>query len=164
MSLSRELEKLRDLHINGDITDEEFARGKAKLLAEGSGSAGVTPFAEEVDAVALEKETRQWALLLHLSMLAGYAVPLAGLVAPIVIWQVKKNELPDIDAHGKNAVNWMISHILYIIISVVLCFVLIGIPLLIAVAILGVVFPIMVAVKGNNGEVWRYPLSITFLK
>ena len=92
MSLSQELEKLRELHINGDINDEEFAKGKAKLLAEDSGGAGLAPFAEEVDSVAMERETRQWALLQHLSMLAGYAVPLAGLVAPIVIWQIKKNE------------------------------------------------------------------------
>ena len=131
MSLSRELEKLREMHINGDITDDEFAMGKAKLLAEDSGSPGLAPFAEEVDAVAMEKETRQWAMLLHLSMLAGYAVPLAGLVAPIVIWQIKKNELPAIDEHGKNAVNWIISHIIYLMVCIPLCFVLIGIPLLI---------------------------------
>jgi uncharacterized Tic20 family protein len=164
MSLSHELEKLREMHINGDITDDEFAKGKAKLLAEDSGSSGMAPFAEEIDSVALEKQTREWALLLHLSMLAGYAVPLAGLVAPIVIWQVKKDELPEIDRHGKNAVNWIISHIIYIIVCIPLCFVLIGIPLIIAVAVMAIVFPIMAAIKGNNGEVWRYPLSITFLK
>ena len=140
MSLSHELEKLRELHINGDITDEEFAKGKAKLLAEESDSPGMAPFAEEVDSVALEKQTRKWALLLHLSMLAGYAVPLAGLVAPIVIWQVKKDELPEIDRHGKNAVNWIISHIIYIIVCIPLCFVLIGIPLIIAVAVMAIVF------------------------
>jgi uncharacterized Tic20 family protein len=44
-------------------------------------------------------------MLLRLSMLAGYMVPMAGLIVPIVIWQLKKAELPVLDPHGKNAVN-----------------------------------------------------------
>ncbi len=164
MSLTDELEKLRNLRANGDITDEEYAQAKANLLAQTSGSPGLAPLAEEINPVAEEKDTRQMALLLHLSCLAGLAVPLAGIVAPILIWQVKKDELPGLDQHGKNAVNWIISELLYIVICIPLLFVLIGIPLLIAVAVMGIVFPIIAALKANRGEVWRYPLSITFLK
>ncbi|MEK7449776.1 MAG: DUF4870 domain-containing protein [Planctomycetota bacterium] len=113
----------------------------------------------------LEKQTRQWTLFLHLSLLAGFVIPLAGLVAPIVIWQVKKKELPGINTHGKIVVNWIISSIIYAVVCVPLAFVFcIGIPLLIALGVLGIVFPIIGGIKANNGQVWPYPLSIRFLK
>ena len=101
---------------------------------------------------------------MHLSQFSGYVVPLAGLIVPIVLWQLKKAELPGIDAHGKVLVNWIISEILYAIGFVILVFVVIGIPLLIVLGILGIIFPIVCAIKANNGEVWRYPLSIPFIK
>lgn len=163
-SLTDELERLRNLHANGDITEEEYTRAKANLLAQSDGLPAPVPLAEEINPVAEEKDTRQMAMLLHLSCLAGLAVPLAGIVAPILIWQIKKDELPGLDQHGKNAVNWIISELLYMVISIPLIFLLIGIPLLIAVAVMGIVFPIIAALKANKGEVWRYPLSITFLK
>jgi uncharacterized Tic20 family protein len=112
-----------------------------------------------------EKESRTWAMVLHLSLLAGYTVvPLAGLVAPILIWQIKKNEIPEIDAHGKIVVNWIISSILYGAISFLLTFVLIGFPLLILLYVLGIVFPIIGGIKANNGVTWKYPLTINFLR
>lgn len=111
-----------------------------------------------------EKEFRQWAMFLHLSMLLGFVVPLAGLVAPIVIWQVKKTDMPAIDEHGKNATNWIISAVIYGIISTILVFVIIGVFLLIALGILSIIFPIIAGVKANNGETWKYPLTIPFIK
>ena len=102
-------------------------------------------------------------MFLHLSLLAGFLVPFAGLIAPIVIWQMKKASLPEIDAHGKIVVNWIISAVIYAAVSFVLIFVLIGIPLLIVLGILSVVFPIIGGIKANNGEAWKYPLSIRFL-
>ena len=111
-----------------------------------------------------ERESRQWSMFLHLSVLTTYIVPLAGLVAPIVIWQMKKNDSPKLDMHGKIVVNWVLSMILYMIVSVVLSFVIIGLPMLLALVVLNIVFPIIGGIKANNGETWRYPLSIRFIK
>jgi hypothetical protein len=111
-----------------------------------------------------EQQTRQWAMILHLSQFAGYVIPLAGLVAPIVIWQVKKSEMPELDEHGKIVANWLISGAIYAAISFVLTFVVIGIFGLIALGVCAIVFPIVGGIKANNGEVWRYPLSIAFFK
>jgi len=107
---------------------------------------------------------RQWAMALHFSILLGFLVPIAGLIAPIIVWQVKKTEIPEIDAHGKIVVNWIISVIIYACICIPLTFILIGIPLLYALGVLCVVFPIIGGVKANNGELWKYPLSIEILK
>jgi uncharacterized Tic20 family protein len=87
---------------------------------------------------------------------------LGGLIVPIVIWQLKKNELPGIDAHGKNAANWIISHIIYVVLCVLLILAVIGIPLLVALGIISIIFPIVAALKANSGEVWKYPLAIPF--
>jgi uncharacterized Tic20 family protein len=103
-------------------------------------------------------------MVLHLSLFAGHIVPFGGIVAPIVIWQTQKEEMPELDPHGKNAVNWIISSVIYLCVFGLLSLVLIGIPFLVAVLVLNVVFPIIAAVKANEGKVWRYPLSITFIK
>ena len=114
--------------------------------------------------VSDDREVRLWAMCVHFSLLAGFLVPLAGLIVPIAIWQLKKSDMPEIDAHGKIAANWIISLMIYTVISFVLSFVLIGLPLLFALGIIGVVFPIIGGIKASNGEEWAYPLSIKFMK
>ena len=164
MALADELQKLQELHQTGALSDDEFAKAKATLLDGGH----VTPappvrqdFAEMSPAYR-EHQTRQWAMFLHLSVFAGFVVPVAGLVLPIVLWQVKKAELPGIDPHGKVVVNWVLSAIIYALICIPLFLVIVGIPLLIAVGVLWIVFPIIGAIKASNGELWKYPLSISF--
>ena len=160
MNITEELEKLKQLHSSGSLSDEEYAKAKDRLL---NGPPPLNVPTEIPPAPDKGQQTRQWAMLLHLSLLAGFIVPLAGFVAPIIIWQVKKTELPELDIHGKIVLNWIISSLIYGVISAVLIFILIGIPLLILLGILAVVFPIIGGIKANNGEAWRYPLSIRFL-
>ena len=111
-----------------------------------------------------ERETRTWAMFLHFSLLAGYVAPIAGLIAPIIIWQVQKDKLPGIDEHGKVVVNWIISLILYAILSTLLSFIFIGIPMLIVLIVATIIFPIIGGIKANDGQLWKYPLSIPFFK
>jgi uncharacterized Tic20 family protein len=116
----------------------------------------------ETQTAQTQPQVGQWALFLHLSQLAGFVIPLAGWIAPILIWQLKKQEMPALDAHGKVVVNWILSELIYGTICVILIFVVIGIPLLIVLMLLGIIFPIIGAIKADNGEVWKYPLSIRF--
>jgi len=107
-------------------------------------------------------QVRQWTLILHLSQYAGLLIPFANLIAPIVIWQIKKNEMPELDAHGKAVVNWQISMLIYAVVSAVLMFVLVGFLMLAVLGILFLVFPLIGTIKANNGELWHYPLTIKF--
>lgn len=109
-------------------------------------------------------DQRQMGLFLHLSQLANLIIPIAGIVLPIVLWQTQKDKMPALDAHGKMIVNWLISSLIYSVVSVILMFVIVGFFTLIAVALMGIIFPIIGAVKANNGEFWEYPLTIKFLK
>ncbi len=164
MNLPDELQKLQRLHESGALNDEEFSLAKAQLLyVQPPGKASFFG-AIAGDSESVEQETRRWAFVLHLSLLAGFALPLAGLIIPIVIWQMKKPSLPGIDDHGINVINWIISLIVYSVVSAILIFAVIGIPMLMALGLVSVVFPIIAAIKANNGEVWKYPLSISFVK
>ncbi len=111
----------------------------------------------------MDKETRTWAMLLHFSLLAGFVVPFAGLIAPIVIWQLKKEQMPEIDAHGKMVLNFIISMLIYSAVCFLLAFVLIGIVLGVGVFIMGIVFPIVGGIKANSGELWNYPLTLKLI-
>ncbi len=111
------------------------------------------------------QDERQMGLFLHLSQLANVLFFPLGIIAPVVIWQLKKDQIPALDAHGKMVVNWMISSIIYGFVSIILIFVfLIGLIPLIGLIIAGIAFPIIGALKANNGELWEYPLTIKFLK
>ena len=109
-------------------------------------------------------EQKQTGMFLHLSQLLNFVIPFGGIVAPILIWQFKKDEIPALDAHGKMVTNWIISAAIYGVVSAVLCIVLIGFLGLLALFIMGIVFPIIGAIKANNGEFYEYPLTIKFLK
>lgn len=110
------------------------------------------------------QEERQMGMFLHLSLLASIIVPAAGIILPVVLWQTQKEKMPALDPHGKMVANWMISHLIYVVVSIVLAFFIIGIFTLLAAMVLGIVFPIIGGIKANNGELWQYPLTIKFIK
>jgi uncharacterized protein len=89
--------------------------------------------------------------------------PVAGLVAPILIWQLKRDEMPELDEHGKIVVNWLLSSLIYGAIGFILTFFIIGFVVLIGLYVAGLIFPIVGAIKANSGETWNYPLTIRFV-
>ncbi len=98
-------------------------------------------------------------ILSHLSVFLG-----VGLILPLIIYLVKKDESENIASHAREALNFHISIFLYGIVAFMLCLVLIGIPLLIALAVMTVVLPIVAAVKASDGGFYSYPLSIRLVK
>jgi uncharacterized protein len=156
MSVADEIRKLDILRQSGAITEEEFERAKQSLLAPSTASP--LDVLEEYG-----KRDSFWAGLLHLSLFLGYLIPVAGLVAPVIIWQTKKKS-PVIDRHGRAVMNWLISHLIWLLVSALLCFVLVGIPMLWILGIIAIIFPIIGAMRAFDGEFWSYPLCIRFFK
>lgn len=148
-----DLSKLEDLRAQGVISEEEFQYEKKKIL-----DSGYNVKNEQISGM----DEKTYITLMHLSQFAGFIVPGLGFIAPIVMWLVKSKESPEIDRHGKNIANFMVSMIIYAIISCILILLVIGIPMLIAIGIIEIVFIIIAAVKAANGEYWKYPLSIPF--
>ena len=123
---------------------------------------------EEVPSRAeVSKDARTWAMFCHLAGLAGFVIPviLSGIIAPLIVWQVKKDEDPFIDTNGKEALNFQISVGIYALASTLLIPVFcIGAFLLVGVGIFDLVFIIIASLKANSGEHYVYPLTIRFVK
>lgn len=109
-------------------------------------------------------EEKSFLMLLHLSQLAGFIIPFGGIIMPVVMWATTKDQSRDIDAHGRVILNWVISSIIYAIICVILMFLFIGFILIVILGIVAVVFAVIGAIKADKGELWPYPLSITFFR
>jgi len=108
-------------------------------------------------------EINAFCLMFHLSQFTSILLPGAGIILPIVMWATNKDDFSLVDAHARNLFNWSLSLLLYLIVSVVLMFIYIGFVSMFALVVLNIVFVITAAIKANNGIVWRYPLSISFV-
>jgi uncharacterized Tic20 family protein len=158
MNIADEIEKLDNLRQSGAISDEEYQKAKQSVLAKSQPAAA--RLGKTVGGISSDVNT--WSMFIHLSQFCSYILPLAGLVVPIVLWQIKKNDSEIIDKHGRIVVNWLITEFIYGIVCALLCIVCIGIPLLLALVVVGIVFPIVGAIRASDGQIWPYPLSIRF--
>ena len=104
-------------------------------------------------------DERTWALFAHLSALIGFVIPFGNLIGPLVVWQVKKNEMPFVDEQGKEALNFQITVTLAAIVCFILMFVVIGVFLMFVVGIAALVLTIIAAIKANGGEHYQYPIN-----
>src|ERR1043165_9079107 len=114
-------------------------------------------------AASTTSDIRNWSVLCHASALLGLFFHFFGhLLGPLIVWLMKRDASPEIDANGKESLNFQISMLIYDVIAGILCIVLIGIPILIALWILIAVFVIMASLKWCQGEFYRYSLTIRF--
>jgi uncharacterized Tic20 family protein len=105
------------------------------------------------------------ASLLHLSALLGLLGNGIGFIlAPLVVWIIKRDDDPFIDDQGKEAVNFQITMTLAAIVSGILIVVLIGLVLLPIVLLAMIILPIIAAMRARDGEAYRYPFTIRFIK
>jgi len=103
-------------------------------------------------------------VLCHASALLGLFFHFLGhLLGPLIVWLIKRDVSPEIDANGKESLNFQISMLIYDAIAAILCLVLIGIPILIALWVLNTVFVIIASVKTSEGKFYRYPFTIRFI-
>lgn len=108
-------------------------------------------------------QERLWAMLAHLlSFVAAYIA--LGFVAPLVVLLVFGPRSAYVRAHAVESLNFNLSWLLYAIIGVILIFLVIGIFVLIALGIAYVVLIVIASIRANNGEFFRYPLTIRFVR
>ncbi len=111
-----------------------------------------------------ESDARTWAMFTHLASFSGFVIPPIGsIVGPLVVWLIKKDESDFVDRHGKSAVNFQISMLIWILLCIPLCFVIVGFVLIPVLAILGLVYTIVNMIRASNGDEPGYPISIRFV-
>ncbi|RTR37409.1 DUF4870 domain-containing protein [Shewanella canadensis] len=102
-------------------------------------------------------------IVVHVASFAGYIIPFGSVLGPLIVWLMQR-EIPFVDECGRNCLNYKISMMIYVMISVVLMFVGIGFILVGFLAVLDIVLTIIAAMKASEGICYKYPLSIKFLK
>ena len=110
------------------------------------------------------KDERTWAMLCHFSAFAGLIFPFGNFLAPLIIWLIKKEELPFVEDQGKEVLNFQISMTIYLLISGILCIILIGIPIVIGLIIFSFIITIIAAISANDRKSYRYPLNLRLIK
>lgn len=104
-------------------------------------------------------DSRQWAMIAHLSALIGFVIPFGNLIGPLVIWQMKK-DMPFVADQGKEALNFQITVVIAVFVCLLLSLVVIGMLLLPVVGIGALVLTVLAGIKANNGEAYRYPFTL----
>lgn len=133
-------------------------------VGEGAAAAAAGASGRLVDP-SIASDVRTYALLMHLTPLLGLVLPVVSVAAPVIMWQVRRTSSPFIDDHGREAVNFHISLMVYALAGIPLsmfCFV--GIGVWVAAGILAVVGMVMASIAAHNGEYYRYPMCLRWVK
>lgn len=105
----------------------------------------------------MSRDARNMAMLCHLLGIVGF-------FAPLMIWLIEREKHRFVDEHGREAMNYQVSLLLYYFVSWLLAPLIIGIFMLCVLTIVHVALVIVAAVKASHGKLWRYPIAISFLK
>ncbi|WP_116524137.1 DUF4870 domain-containing protein [Seonamhaeicola aphaedonensis] len=110
------------------------------------------------------RKDNQLIVLTHLSQLISLVIGFGSLIVPLILWATQKEKVYQMDEHGKNIINFQLSLLVYFIICIPLILLFgLGILGFIVLGIVSFVFPIINAIKANNGEVPKYPLTFNFI-
>lgn len=109
-------------------------------------------------------EEKQMGMFCHLSSFAGYVIPFGNIFGPLVLWLMKRETMPFVESEGKESVNFQISMTIYMLVSAVLMFFCIGLPMLIGFAIFDIIVVVMACIESSKGNAYKYPLCIRFIQ
>lgn len=143
-------------------TTEPEAPGAGAQPAHGTPPAPTAPPVYGTPAIPAPMnppEERNWAMAAHLSSFVAAYVAL-GFLGPLLVMLAAGGRSPFVRRHAVEALNFNLSVLIYVVVCVPLVFVLIGIPMLLALAILYLVATVQGAVAASRGQDYRYPLTI----
>ena len=112
-----------------------------------------------------------WNMWCHLSALSGLIVPFGNVLGPLLVWQMKKNEFPAVEAHGKSALNFQLTVLIALVATAlagfILSFICIGVIFFFLLPVIGlcsIIFAIIAGLKANEGKDYKYPYSLNLVK
>jgi len=112
----------------------------------------------------LSETERNWAMFCHLSAFAGFFFPFGGILGPLICWLSKRDESAWVNINGRNALNFQLSMLLYIVLTLPLCIIIVGFPILGFLITMKIICTIIASVRASKGEIFRYPLVIPFIQ
>jgi len=121
-----------------------------------SDSTSGRPMSGPMSGATPTSDDKTLAIITHLLCLV------TAFVGPLVVYLIKQDS-PFVRHHAAEALNFQISIFIYMVVSVLLAFIFIGIPLLFALPIFNLVMIIIAAIKASEGVSYRYPLCLRFI-
>ncbi len=110
------------------------------------------------------RQDNQLLVITHLSQLIVLITGFGSLLVPLVLWLTQKEKVYLMDEHGKNIINFQLSLFVYFVICIPLILLFgLGLLGLVVLGIISIVFPIINAIRANNGEVPTYPFTFNFV-
>ncbi|HEX8523124.1 MAG TPA: DUF4870 domain-containing protein [Tepidisphaeraceae bacterium] len=126
--------------------------------------AGTPIVGYDTGAIETNPDARLWGMLAHLSSLV-MLLSIPPILGPLVVWLMKKDQMPFVNDQGKESLNFQITVLIAILISIPLvCLGGIGIFIMIAVGVAALVLAIIAGIQANNGVAYRYPMTLRLVK
>lgn len=168
----KKLEELNNLRKSGALTEEEFEAEKQKLFSEETKESVPT-------GLPMGITENSYLGLMNLLIL----IPYMGWIIPIILWVIGKEHSEKVNTQGKYILNWYFTWVIVAFALIVLFFILYAhysgdttdsfiyglsellyIVVLFALGIASIAFPIIGGIKGLDGKIWRYPISVSIMK
>lgn len=108
-------------------------------------------------------DDRTWGILVHATAFVGFAVPFGNIIAPLLIWALKKEDSRFVDENGKQAINFQISWTIWLILAAISVILVFGLVLLPVVILAWIILVCIAIIRASNGQVYEYPLTIEIL-
>lgn len=124
-----------------------------------------TPATPQVEVVSsIPKDQRLYAALCHFAGLPVFTIlGLANVLAPLVIWLMKKETMPFVDQHGKESLNFQLTMLIaYAVVGMTFCLG-VGRYLIGALVVLQIIFPLIAGIAAYDGKPYRYPLALRLI-
>ena len=112
---------------------------------------------------SLLDDERMLASFCHLGGLVGMLFPPMNIIIPLILYLVYRDKYELVADQGKEAVNFQLSLLIFIIVGILLVFVAIGIVVLPLLMIFALIVIIIAALRARDGEKYRYPFAIRFI-
>lgn len=120
-----------------------------------------------MEPMTSNKEERTWALAAHISAFCGHFFPFGNIIGPLVVWLIKKDEMPLVKDQAKEALNFQISVTLALLACIALAFTVIlafiTVPLGVVIYLYAIVYTVIGGVKANEGVAFRYPYTLRLI-
>jgi len=110
------------------------------------------------------QDERTWGMLAHLTAFSGFLIPLGSVIAPLIIWLIKRDQSEFVADQGKEALNFNISVVLAGVVCGILVWIFIGILLGVALFFYWLAMTIVAGIKANEGLRYRYPFTLRLIK
>ena len=110
------------------------------------------------------QDERTWGMLAHLTAFSGFLIPFGNIIAPLIVWLVKRDQSQFVADQGKESLNFNITVLLAGVVCWALVYVLIGILLGVALFFYWLAMIIVAGIKASEGIRYRHPFTLLLIK